>query len=604
MKVFYEKDNQNSKKGTRSKSFRVISLSLLLCAIFLNPLFVQNIDASRLYTARDQGIVDGQESNNTKGDKLSPVDSTKQVKDTKLPDPSVSKVSSRLTTHTATLDPHACISYDSLTREIKITCESTNLAQVNEILNDPKILKNEGDGIWLLNANLTISDGASFTIDSNDTKWLKINSTASDSAYQIRVVGSMKVDSVRVSSWNTTSNNYTTTDGKIPRASIAVVPKDVGKVNFTNSEISYLGYDASNRQGLAYIKADGGIIKNNAIHHLWYGFYSRGLSNMVIEDNDIYANVKYGLDPHTGSHDLIIRHNRVHDNDGLGIVCSLDCKNIVIEGNEIFGNKIGGIMLSRNVVDSLVANNTVYDEVKAIIISESHNDKIYNNVVSNSDVGIEAKGNSSMNKIYNNSIINPAKYGIQIITGAQENTVSNNSIASPVKYGICVYNKGIKNLIADNSITNSSKHGICVYDEASDNIVKTNSINGAKGYGIQITDANVKNNTFYGNAINMTKMGISINNNTDSVFVQNAIGAANDSAYSITGNSVLKLHNTTFLDNKISSSGGDNNTIMITDSGTVFINKTAGNGTSFDTTKTFYSARLQDPDSIIVGTSK
>ena len=137
-------------------------------------------------------------------------------------------------------------------------------------------------------------------------------------------------------------------------------------------------------------------------------------------------------------------------------------------------------------------------------------------------------------------------------------------------------------------------------------MVKTNSINGAKGYGIQVTDANVKNNTFYGNAINMTKMGISINNNTDSAFVQNTIGTADDSAYSITGNAVLKIHNTTFSDNKISSSGGDNNTIMISDSGTVFIKNSsaADNGTSFDTTKTFYSARLQDPDSIIVGTSK
>ena len=169
MKVFYKKDNHKNKEGTGSKFSRVISLSLMLSAIFLSVIFVTKYTADRLYTARDQGIVDGEESNSPRGDNTNDTDSTPDVKDTKLLNPSVSKVSSRLTTHTAILDPHACIQYDSLTREIKITCESTNLAQVNEILNDPKILKKEGDGIWPLNANLTISDGASFTIDSNDT---------------------------------------------------------------------------------------------------------------------------------------------------------------------------------------------------------------------------------------------------------------------------------------------------------------------------------------------------------------------------------------------------------------------------------------------------
>jgi mannuronan 5-epimerase len=603
MNVFFGKDNHNNNHSSGSKSFRVISLLLIFhFAIVSNALLVQNIDATRLSTARDLETEAG--GNSEKGDNTNDTSRSEHVEEAKSLDPSDSRVS-RITTRTAALDPHFCVEYDSLNKEITISCESTNFSQVHEVLNDPNVLKNEGDGIWLLNANLTIADGASFTIDSNDTEWLKINSTTSEDAYQIRVIGSMKVDSVKISSWNTTSNNYTATDGEIHRASIAVVPKAGGNANFTNSEISHLGYDASFRQGLAYIETDGGIIKNSTIHHLWDGFYSRGLSNMVIEDNDIYANEKYGLDPRTGSHDLIIRNNRVHDNNGIGITCTLDCKNIMIEGNEIFRNKIGAVMLSRNMVDSVVANNTVYDEAKGIIISESHNDKVYNNVISNSDVGIEAKSNSSMNNIYNNSILNPAKYGIQIVTGAKENTVSNNNIANPVAYGICVYNKGTKNLIVENHITNSSKHGICISNEASDNIVKTNSINGAKRYGIEITDANVKNNTFFGNAINMTKTAITIDNNTDSMFAQNIISLAKDFEYSIIGNSLLKLHNTTFLSDKISSSGGDNNTVMIVDSGTILVNNgTSGNATSFDTAKNTYSTRLQDPDSIIVRTSK
>jgi poly(beta-D-mannuronate) C5 epimerase len=586
-------------QSTGSKIFPVIILSLIsLIAVLSSSIFVNNIHASSIYIAREQGIVSEETSKvgHNPGD-------TSKVKHIKFLDVSSSQAG-RVTVHTMALDPQFCVKYDSTNREITITCESTNLSQVHDVLNDPDVLEKEDDGVWLLNANLTINEGANFTIDSNDTKWLKIDSTTNESAYQIRVIGSMKVDSVKISSWNTTSDNYTTTDGKIARASIAIVPKGEGKADFTNSELSYLGYQASGRQGLAYNKADGGSIRNNTIHHLWHGLDSRGLSNMIIADNDIYANAKYGLYPRTGSHDLIIRNNRVHNNDGLGIVCSLDCKNIVIEANEIFGNKIGGVMLSRNVVDSVVANNTVYDEVKGIVISESHNDKIYDNVISNSDVGIETKSNSSMNRIYDNSVLNPAKYGIQIITGAKENTISKNLIANPVKYGICVYNKGIKNLLVENYITNSSKHGICISDGASDNLIKANSINGAKGYGIQITDANVKNNTLYGNMINMTDTGISINNNTDSTLVQNNVSLADDFAYSITGNSLLKLINTTFNSDKIRSSGGENNTLLIADSGTIIINNVAGNDKSIDTSENIYAVRLQDPDTINVTTSR
>jgi poly(beta-D-mannuronate) C5 epimerase len=55
---------------------------------------------------------------------------------------------------------------------------------------------------------------------------------------------------------------------------------------------------------------------------------------MIIEDNHVHDNTIYGLDPHTGTHDMIIRNNVVHNNGEEGIICSEDCYNITIEGNE------------------------------------------------------------------------------------------------------------------------------------------------------------------------------------------------------------------------------------------------------------------------------
>ncbi|MGB7954952.1 MAG: hypothetical protein WCF23_13315 [Candidatus Nitrosopolaris sp.] len=58
-------------------------------------------------------------------------------------------------------------------------------------------------GVWFLDANLVIAKGATFHIDSTDTKWLKISSMVTRGAgsaklslsYIIDVHGSLKIDS-------------------------------------------------------------------------------------------------------------------------------------------------------------------------------------------------------------------------------------------------------------------------------------------------------------------------------------------------------------------------------------------------------------------------
>ena len=134
------------------------------------------------------------------------------------------------------------MTYDKSSLLVTITCKSATLTDLDKALNNPSILRKDNGSIWLLNSNLTVAEGANFTINSNDTKWLRINSTTPDSAYHINVKGNMKIDSVKISSWNTTSNNYSTTDGTVHRASIAILPGATGKMDITNSELAYLGY--------------------------------------------------------------------------------------------------------------------------------------------------------------------------------------------------------------------------------------------------------------------------------------------------------------------------------------------------------------------------
>ena len=56
--------------------------------------------------------------------------------------------------------------------------------------------------------------------------------------------------------------------------------------------------------------------------------------------------------------------------------------------------------------DSIARNNIVSNEDNGIVISESHNNEVYNNIISDSGSGIDIDEDSFENVVYNNTIIN------------------------------------------------------------------------------------------------------------------------------------------------------------------------------------------------------
>ena len=80
----------------------------------------------------------------------------------------------------------SCITFDSKTRLISISCKSARLSDIDEQLNNPSILRRESFDSnsdefgsttskgWLLNAGITVARNATLIIDSIDTGWLKI----------------------------------------------------------------------------------------------------------------------------------------------------------------------------------------------------------------------------------------------------------------------------------------------------------------------------------------------------------------------------------------------------------------------------------------------
>jgi mannuronan 5-epimerase len=164
----------------------------------------------------------------------------------------------------------------------------------------------------------------------------------------IEVDGSLKVDSLKITSWNPKTIDYIYFSDAVKfdelqykkelRPYIKVNTGATDPTIIQNSELSYLGYSCSGCCGVTFNGGENSILKKNDIHHIHKGFYSKETKHMLIEGNRVYANDKYGNYPHTGTHNMTIRNNTVYDNGNSGIIRSLDCYNIVIEDNEVNNN--------------------------------------------------------------------------------------------------------------------------------------------------------------------------------------------------------------------------------------------------------------------------
>jgi hypothetical protein len=354
----------------------------------------------------------------------------------------------------------SCISYDAGQRMIRISCKSATLTDIYNQLRNPDILDKESPGVWLLNANITIDKESTLNIDSTDTNWLKIIADEKTLAYGIHVHGSLRIDSVRLTSWNPQTNYFAISNGSressgpatktcgntcpiaikdllthhgAPRPYIRIEAHATGTTNVTNSYLGYLGYEGGwgkMTPGLQYNSGDGSVIRNNEFDHLYFGFYSVNVGYITMENNEIHNSGHYGIDPHTGTHDMIIRNNTVYDNNGTAIICSLNCYNILFEGNNVYNNHGSGITFSRNVTQSVAKNNYVHNQLVPIEIAASYNNKVYNNTISDTNTtGISVIGDSSGNMIYNNTIMN-TKSGLDIRNTATNNTAYDNKIVN------------------------------------------------------------------------------------------------------------------------------------------------------------------------------
>ncbi|WP_162559773.1 right-handed parallel beta-helix repeat-containing protein [Methylobacterium radiodurans] len=95
----------------------------------------------------------------------------------------------------------------------------------------------------------------------------------------------------------------------------------------------------------------GGAVRDCAIHHNGQLGATAGGTDILFENNRIFANNTAGFDPAweaggvkiTASRAVVLRGNRVERNGGPGLWCDIDCRDVLFEGNHAEGNLGPGI---------------------------------------------------------------------------------------------------------------------------------------------------------------------------------------------------------------------------------------------------------------------
>lgn len=378
-----------------------------------------------------------------------------------------------------------CVNYDNRTMTINICGGKMDMTALHSIINNSTILNQTSPKNWFLNANILIAKGATLFVNSTDTDWLKINSTAG-TAYSISTKGNLLIDNTKISSWNFTNKSDTLLNSKAQPRGYLVVPWDgTGHMNITNSNLSYLGYDGgTNTWGISYYAGDGSIISNNSFSFNYRGFHaSDDASNIMLVNNTINNSYQHGILAHINSTNLQIYNNAIHNNANHGVFCSELCKNILMKNNSVYNNTGNGIFLNRLTVGSEIENNTIYHNGDSgIRVSNSSRNVIANNTIEGNSFGVIITQSSYNNSIHHNMIKGSDLNGIYLYENSNDNTFKNNTIIESIGNGIYVQGKGTSNnTFIKNNVTRGSSYGIQFFN-ASNNILLDNTIYNNSNY--------------------------------------------------------------------------------------------------------------------------
>jgi parallel beta-helix repeat protein len=316
--------------------------------------------------------------------------------------------------------------------------QGVTLQALAQSVGNPDLLREEAPGEWLLGADLAVLPGSSVQIAAPATRWLKLLSTAGRYASVKAFGGNVDVNGACITSWDPAKGTVDTepADGRG-----YLLARDGAQMTIDNAEIRYLGHGEVESYGLSWrTEGTGGKITNSLVSHNYFGLYSYEVGGLVVADNEFHDNVLYGIDPHTGSHNLTIERNIVHDNGKHGIILAEDCVESVIRDNIVYRNNHHGIVLYlRSNGNTIEGNDTFANAAQGINVNESNDNVIRDNrVYDNTESGIGITQTSQNNLVEDNQSRGNQQDGIRVVSEAALTTLRGNTLGENGRYGVYV----------------------------------------------------------------------------------------------------------------------------------------------------------------------
>ena len=281
-------------------------------------------------------------------------------------------------------------------------------------------------------APIWVETGASLTIDGKGRE-LRLHRTA---GVFFKINGSVFIESTII--------RAVEADGITPAAYVAdevfrpfFSIYGSGDFKARRSALIDLGYASPNAQGLSVSVGRNAqdrsaderpslTLINSDVQGLFYGLYTHGAQPVHVIGNHFVRNIRYGIDPHDYSRDLVIARNVVTGtakdrpgplNAAHGIITSVAVNRTLIFDNDVFGNKGSGIVIDKDGHDTLIYNNRAYGNANnGLVLYESRDVTVTGNLFSGNERNGAHIRNSPRISFTSNRLENNQRYGLEAFT--------------------------------------------------------------------------------------------------------------------------------------------------------------------------------------------
>jgi parallel beta-helix repeat protein len=395
-----------------------------------------------------------------------------------------------------------CLKYDNITKTIIVCDDNVEIPTIFSFFNNSNILESIGNKEWLLRSNILVLENGTLIIDGSKSKVIKIASNySSNIPYSITSRGNLIIDNTRITSWNSTSDSQPVVSSpETVRPYILTFWDSSGKTNITNSYLENLGYKGYlGTEGITYFSGKGSLISNNTISGNYLGLHlMNNVSDIAIENNDISKSNFEAIKLDTKTNNIKVFDNTIHENNLHAISCLRGCNSVDIKNN-LLENNIGiGILVDKQAKKIIIENNKIKSNTMGIMIAESEDNSINNNIIDKNGNGIFLKKTGG-NLITKNNITASNNYGINIYSNSSLNTIENNNIRKSMNSGINIADYETKNnKFVGNVIEGGLNHGIKL-DRTFKNNFESNLVDKNKyvDYYIKLSKDSILMNTYF-----------------------------------------------------------------------------------------------------------